>query len=529
MERIAFGLEHRDNTLETPGPRDIRTLATRRTQLKSAAIWDPAQVVSALNLLRAENPAHAKFFDASLGLYRNAKGQPVPAYLSAREVDLARAREANALNWETEHTIPYGHSSGLVAVAGDGAAEDGSPLFLPSLEPADSAVSHLIDVRQNDGNIFFSPAAGDFAIVSASAGEYVGVPAGGIARRIALAWALQSPRLLTSDLLTTPDVLILWERQIGPRLARYAPFARFGTPYPVFNGGRVYWMASGYLSAEAFPLSRAIRWDGEVSRYLRAGLVGVVDARSGATEVYLMPAPDPLSSAWARRLPEIVRPFSELPAGLAQHLRYPEGLFDVQVALIHAPPAAAPSADPRRNRPLWWSGPWAADSVSRLRIIARFEPDTANTVSGLITGTLVAGTPALDVVHFTQAADLAGPAEVVKRLADSRGVPAVGVIGTRHTVLLGDGLLSVQSAYATGNGPPRLADVIIQWGPILARGRTLATAVDGALAVPDNGGIGADWASAKRWFDRLEQARQRGDWTAFGRAYDALRRLLSGQ
>jgi hypothetical protein len=71
--------------------------------------------------------------------------------------------------------------------------------------------------------------------------------------------------------------------------------------------------------------------------------------------------------------------------------------------------------------------------------------------------------------------------------------------------------------------------VIVQWGPILARGRALGSAVDGALAVPDNGGIGADWASAKRWFDRLEQARQRGDWTAFGRAYDALRRLLSGQ
>jgi hypothetical protein len=131
-------------------------------------------------------------------------------------------------------------------------------------------------------------------------------------------------------------------------------------------------------------------------------------------------------------------------------------------------------------------------------------------------------------MRLQQSLELSSPAELAKRLADERA-PAVGVSGPRRTILLGDGVLSVQSSYATGAGTPRLADVTLQWGPLAARGRTLESALDNAVATAINGAVGADWSTARRWFDRMEQARQRGDWTAFGRAYDALRRLLSGQ
>ena len=178
--------------------------------------------------------AYTRFGEPSLGLYRGSRGQPVPIYLAAREVDIARARDAGALTWEREHTIPYGHAAGVVAVAAHEVAEDGSPLFLTSVDPADSASTRFTEIGQSDPSTFFSPAAGEFAIVSAGAGQYVGVAAGGFPRRLALAWALQSPRLLTSDLLS-PDVLILWERQIAPRLERYAPFADFTSAYPVFG------------------------------------------------------------------------------------------------------------------------------------------------------------------------------------------------------------------------------------------------------------------------------------------------------
>ena len=411
------------------------------------------------------------------------------------------------------------------------------------MEPVDSATTRETDVRRLDDEVFFSPAAGDFAVVAASPGEFVGVRVGGLARRVALAWALQSPRLATSKLLS-PDALLLWERQVGTRLSRYAPFARFGTPYAVFADRRLYWVATGYVSAEAFPLTRPVIWHDHAVRYLRAGFIGVVDARSGATSVYQTPEADPLSSAWARLAPEIVRPFAELAAAVVAHVRYPDELFQAQVALVRASgegPGTAPPAAPaggrlgpaeiaaRRDGPVWWVGPWARDTSARLRILAGFGSEDSTAVTGVAQGTLVGGVPRLDVVQFSPALDLMSPAEVAQRLADVRS-PSVGVLGPRRTVVLANGVLTTQSAYATGAGAPRLADVILQWGSIVARGPNLPAAIGNAVAQKAGEAVtSTDWAEARRSFERLDQARQRGDWGEFGRAYDELRRLLEGQ
>ncbi|MBI4503008.1 MAG: UPF0182 family protein [Gemmatimonadetes bacterium] len=547
MERVAYGLERHDSSTAPPAPRDARALARHRDQLRSAPVWDPAAVVRSLNIIPRPE-AYVRYFEGSLGLglYRSRKGEPVPVYLAAREVDLSTAREADrSLSWEATHTVPYGHANGVVAVAAAAAAEDGSLMYLPSVEPADSQTPRLTEVVQADREVLFSPAAGDFAIMTGTPSDFAGVRAGGLARRVALAWALQSPRLVTSELLT-PDALIVWERQITPRLARFAPFADFGVPYPVIARGRLYWLASGYVTAEVFPLSRMVRWRGHTVRYVRPGLIGVVDARSGMTSVYLMPSPDPLSAAWARRAPEIVRPFRELGRELAGHVRYPEELFEIQLALIRGPvlspetpsfPPAPPSvparamrggateSQARRNRPLWWSGPWAGDTVSRVRVLARFESEESSTLTGLVEGTMIEGSPSLEITRFSPALELAGSAQITRRLADVR-TPTVGVTGARRVVVLNDGILTVQSTYATGQGPWKLVDVVLQWGAIVVRGNSLPAAIDQALALREDGGAGADWSTARRWFERLEQARQRGDWTAFGRAYDALRRLL---
>src|SRR4030067_811581 len=66
--------------------------------------------------------------------------------------------------------------------------------------------------------------------------------------------------------------------------------------------------AGGYASSQAFPLSVLTDWRGDGVRYLRTSLLGVVDAHSGETQVYLVDDPDPLSAAWAGLAPDIVRP-----------------------------------------------------------------------------------------------------------------------------------------------------------------------------------------------------------------------------
>ncbi len=559
LERVAFGLAPVETRLAPPETQDPRALAAHLSALGAAPVWDDFAAAGALNAL-ARGQGHYRFWDAALSLYPAAGGRAVPAYLGVREVDLNAARESGAsLAWDRVHTIPYGHAGGVVALAANRVGDDGAPLFLPDLTRPDSGTAQVTETRLAETDVFFSPTSTEFAVVAADSGRFAGVRAGGTFRRLALAWALQSPRLATSGLLD-PNVLVLWDRAVGARLERYAPFAYFESPYPVVAGGRLYWLAAGYVAAEGFPMVRSVRWHDDDVRYLRAGFIGVVDAHSGRTALYLLGEPDPLSAAWARLAPEIVRPAADLPASLAGHLRYPEELFRAQVGLLRgrvgpaggtaigAAPALAPGGDgggivippppvppgtaapaPRgRDGVAWWTGPWVGDATSRLRLVTALEGAGAEAVSGLVQGTVVDRIPSLDVVRMSPAVELATPAEVSQRLAGTRA-PVVGVMGPRRSIPLSDGVLTLQSAYATGQGWPRLVDVIVQWGTVVARGSTLASAVEGALESPTRpGGATADWLEARRWFDRLEQARARGDWAAFGRAYEELKRLLGG-
>ncbi|MBI4420842.1 MAG: UPF0182 family protein [Gemmatimonadetes bacterium] len=542
LERLAYGPAARDTTVRPPARHEAHTLNAHAGVLRAAPVWDAFAADTTISL-RARSEPYYRFTDATLGLYRTAQGQAVPVYLSVREIDLNAARESGAdLTWERIHTIPFGHATGAVVLAAGAVSEDGAPYFLSGLEPVDSVAPRDTMPSLTDDRVFFSPGASEFTVVAANPGEFVGVPSGGFGRRVALAWALQSPRLVTSALIS-PDVLILWERAVGARLARFAPFAHFGTPYPVRANGRLHWVASGYVAAEGFPLVRSVRWHDESVRYLRAGFIGIVEARSGATHVYLVPAPDPVSAAWARLAPRVVRPFAALPPAIAAHLRYPEDLFRVQLGLLGKGATARPSRPERpgrlgrtgagelaapRDAPLWWVGPWAGDTAARLRLTARMDPEDASATSGLAQGTVVDGDPRLEVIRFELPVEPVSPADLTRRLADLRS-PTVGVYGARRIIPLGDGVLVLQSAYATGEGPLRLVDVIVQWGPMVARGSTLAAALASAASTPAGPPPGGqDWLEARRWFERLDQARQRGDWGAFGRAYEELRKLLAG-
>lgn len=541
-EGLAYGLAPVETRLAAPEDQDPRALGRHRAALTASPIWDDFAAAGALNAIAKAEP-HFRFWEASLDLYRTPKGRSIPVYLAVREVDLNAAREAGGdLAWDRVHTIPYGHSTGVVAIAGDRVRDDGSPVFLFDPSRADSAAPEVTDVRLEDTDVFFGPTSTEFAIVAADSGRFVGVRAGGLLRRLALAWALQSPRLATSDIIDR-NVLLLWDRAVDARLERYAPFATFEPAHPVWARGRLYWLASGYVAAEGFPLVRPVRWHEDDVRYLRAGFVGVVEAHSGRTSLYLLPDPDPLSAAWARLAPEVVRTADELPDDLAAHLRYPQELFRAQLGLLRghgaregATVGAAPlppSGDPdgvtgrtARESGAWWTGPWIGDTTPRLRLLAALDEGASESVSGLVGGTIAGKSPVLEVVRLSPAVELATAAEVSQRLAGTHA-PVVGVMGPRRSVPFSDGVLTVQTAYATGQGWPRLVDVIVQWGSIVARGTTLESAIESAVVSRGRPGEStADWLSARRWFDRLEQSRSKGDWAGFGRAYDELRRLL---
>jgi uncharacterized membrane protein (UPF0182 family) len=83
------------------------------------------------------------------------------------------------------------------------------------------------------------------------------------------------------------------------------------------------------------------------------------------------------------------------------------------------------------------------------------------------------------------------------------------------------------------DGPPTLARIAIVMGDSLMTGRTLAEATSPAEHVADGSNATEDKAlrdfraQVASLYAAMRSALQRGDWSAFGRAYDALGRLLS--
>lgn len=501
---------------------DDAFVARHAAVLQQAPVWEASGAIPALRLTDARpvpDPRSADaVFETSLAVYARAGGRPVPVLLGVRETDTARARAVDRdLSWERRHGEPFGFAIGAVAIDAAAATDQGMPLYVPRLDRPDSAVAQPTDLALRNDTVWFAPGLTDFAITPPD--HLAGIVAGGVWRRLALAWTLQAPRLLTSAAVGRATI-VLADRAIGTRLARYAPFARFDPAYPVVADGRLLWLASGYVSAEAFPLSRRITWRGDDVRYLRAGLLGLVDAHTGATELFLLPDADPLSRAWATLLPGLVKQASAIPPAVLRHVRYPYEQFLEQVKLLRAEPGRARPAEP-----FWWVGPAPGDSAVRLRLRAVDEVLLEPRVAGIIEGTMRQGVQRLTVLAYPQPYVLPGPSELARefRTEPTRDTVVEGIV---RIVPFADGAVALQAFYASGT----LAEVALGWRGAVGRGRSLAEAMGRVQpVVPPMAPAGAAdaLAAARAAFRRLDSARAAGDWKAFGDAWESLQRALA--
>jgi len=485
--------------------------ARHERELAEAPAWDAFVLTEVLNRVARPAPpdarAFGRFFAADLTLLADLPRRPVAAFLAVREPDsIALAGRASA-------------AAGAVAVHASRVAAGGVPLFLPELTRPDSAVSHLVDISLAAAPNWFTPGASGYALVSTDAGP-LGIPLRWLGHRIALAWALQAPSLLSSRRAPVGSIVVV-ERAVAARLARYAPFARFGAAWPAVVGGRLVWLAWGYVAAEGFPLGTPVVWRGERVRYLQAGFLGTVDAATGVVRVYLAHDADPVSRAWQRTLPELVQPSTAMPPGLRNFQRYPEELFTSQLQVLRAVSGRARPAEP-----YWSAGPSVGDSVTRLRLRAVDEVHLEPRVAAVIEGVVVDGAPVLRVLRYSEPFTLTGPSELERDFAGA--APHGAAVGGRLRILpFEDGAVAVQTFYADSG---TLAGVVAGWRGAIGAGATLREALRGvgptAVPPPNAAAPVVSLEAAREWFLRLDRARASSDWEAFGEAWTGLRAAL---
>ena len=365
-----------------------------------------------------------------------------------------------------------------------------------------------------------------------------GVPAGSWPRRLVLAWARQQPGFIPLAAESRLD----WELDPAARLARLVPPLDWTLTGVALRGGRVHWVLAGLATLERAPTVAPVPWRGRQVAGVVPSLVGLVDATNGGVRLFIDPAADSLGAAWGRVFGALVEPASALPEAIRADLGYPAEWLEGQLAVLERPvfglgrrPGERTADGPPRPAAASWEG-GAPVRQAMLEDPARAAPAalvTARRDSNGLAGLEVRRIPGSGRLGARSLHQLWDQGGALGRLRDS--VLARGdtvLTGPIRWRLAGDRLLAWQGWFAAGRG----GEAALLWIGASDGGRPTGTRDPEALWPAeggDAGGAGAgDRATAellealRGWMGRADSALARGDLTAFGRAWEAMRGLL---
>ena len=385
--------------------------------------------------------------------------------------------------------------------------------------------------------------ASGYAVIADTTGSLAAPSLATTMARLAHAWSLQNFRLLISAP-PRPTPRIVRRRGVRERVRALAPFFMQGRSVtPIARDGQLLWVLDLYSASANYPVSQHVPLGGEEYSYVRHAATALVDAYSGRVTLVADSILDPIARSWTRRFPTLFTTWSHVPREIAAAM--PPAL---DASYLHAlilsrhgrrgetPPRGVLPSDEGADSGL-------ATPVAPSIVLPVSEEAAAWTVpvldgAGAVRGILIATGGRHRGSYWLPAREQTIRwNDVLDRLRRSRdsvpGRPRDPNVrgGIVRVVPLSDGLEFVQSAYAwPPEGPPGLVGVSVIDGDSVLVGRTLAGALGVAGAsLPDFNQPITDEslrARANRLYDSMRDALQRGDWAAFGEAFDALGALL---
>ncbi len=186
-----------------------------------------------------------------------------------------------------------------------------------------------------------------------------GVSLGGWFRRLCFALRFDFIPILISEKLT-PESRIMFRRRVGTRrndrlvkdrVSYIAPFLNYDPdPYIVINDKQLYWIIDFYVTSRYYPNAQMYvddktqltdselyeEPDFDTFNYIRNAGVAVVNAYTGAVDFYAIKkdeVDETVMRTYQKAFPNLFKSLSEMPDGLAAHLRYPDYLTRIQARL----------------------------------------------------------------------------------------------------------------------------------------------------------------------------------------------------
>ncbi len=337
--RLAYDLETID-ARHFPARFDLSAakVADNSATVNNVRLWDWRPLQRTYGQLQ-ELRLYYRFADVDVDRYR-IRGDLRQMSVATRELDIAKLPE-RARTWVNEHLF-YSHGHGIVMSPVNRVTEEGQPeLWIKDIPP-----------RSREGlkvarpEIYFGELTDQYVIVNTKTREFdyargdknvytryhgrAGVRLDSTGRKLAFALKFGDMKFLLSDAIT-PDSRLLFHRNVVERLRTLAPFLTYDRdPYMVLSGGRLYWMVDAYTVGAYYPYSQPF---GGNLNYIRNSVKAVVDAYDGTATFYVVDRKDPVIRTYARIFPTLFAPFSKMPEGLRQHIRYPVDLFTIQAGM----------------------------------------------------------------------------------------------------------------------------------------------------------------------------------------------------
>jgi hypothetical protein len=358
----------------------------------------------------------------------------------------------------------------------------------------------------------------------------VGVEMVSTRSRLAHAWALQNFRLLFGELpLDRPT--ILQRRDVRDRVRTLAPFFVQGSEIlPVVADDSLYWALELYVASDDYPLAERFLVLGAQRGYFQHAATALIHAASGRVRLVLATAPDPVTRTWASRFPALFVRATALPSvlqaalppvldgAMTQALAFAEtGFRGDSLELRHfASLDAADSAIAREPQRAVIPGVGLAALWTLL--------DPQDRVRGMVAAVAGASRETVWIPVASDGLRWNGTLERL-RVADTSAADAPIVHAPVRVVPLGGKPAYFQAAFRwRAGGVPSLARVAAVVGDTVGAGPSLAAALG---LSPDTSGAVATTpadrhARAATLYDEMRDALRRGDWTAFGRAFEAL-------
>lgn len=419
---------------------------------------------------------------------------------------------------------------GITRVAADVTDERGAPL--PRDDPEALVGTLHRPVLVHDGAVGYS-------VLADSAGVVAAPELRSFRSRLAHAWRLQNPSLLRLPQDNLP-VRVMMRRDVRERVgALYPAFAQATRVSPIVWRDSLYWALPLYAVSEWFPLSQEFRLGDRPVRYLRHAAVALVNAHTGRTTAIADEQPDPITATWLSRFPQLFADPATLDPELTRRLPPRlDGLLVITQAFAqvgvrgeHGGPAhlARQSGDTSFS---YGTTPPFADRNARLLRVALPLLDAAERLRGTVT---TAG--GLRYEPRWHPLDSVGPHwQVVTDQLQLAGDSVRGSVrgarlaqGSVRVLPTDGGVVALQTTYVLRpDGTPQVLFVTLLDDARVTVGTTLMEAAGMPMPAPPSTPPTPEEfrERVEALYEMMRDALRRGDWNAFGAAYEALGRLL---